>query len=259
MKAALPENESARLDALYRYEILDTLAEKVYDDYALLAAHICQTPIALISLIDKERQWFKAKVGIDVAETSRDVAFCAHAILNDETLIVPDATQDPRFSDNPFVTDDPRIRFYAGAPLKTPDGYNIGTICVVDWKPKQLSAQQADALRALSRAIISEFELRLAERAIGALEMGVAAAHEISQPLTVALGTTEILLAKCGALSPEDLSKRLLRLKAALEETARLARKIQSFQRYVPTEYSGKTKMIDLNEAIKPEKDCAQD
>ncbi|MCS6988603.1 MAG: GAF domain-containing protein [Chloroherpetonaceae bacterium] len=253
MKPPIPKNEQERLNALYRYQILDTLAERIYDDYVNLAANICEVPIATISLIDKDRQWFKAKVGIEASETSRDVAFCAHAILNDEVLIVPDATKDERFCDNPFVIDEPGVRFYAGAPLKTPDGYNIGTICAVDRKPRQLSASQKEALQTLSRLIISQFELRIAERAIGALEMSVATAHELSQPLTVALGTTEILLARFGNLSPDAIAERLSRLKSALGEITRLARKIQSFQRYVPAKYSDETQMIDLNEAAKRE------
>src|SRR6185503_18550241 len=160
MLAAVPADEAARLEALRELEILDSAPEGEFDDLALIASQICDTPISLISLVDRDRQWFKSKVGIDNRETSRDVAFCAHAILQRELFVVPDTTQDPRFSDNPLVKADPRIRFYAGAPLRTPDGYALGTLCVLDRKPRQLTAEQEDALRALSRQVEAQIELR---------------------------------------------------------------------------------------------------
>ncbi|MDE1180198.1 ATP-binding protein [Paraburkholderia sp.] len=159
--APFPPNESARLDALSRLEILDTLPETVFDDIVTLATSICETPIGLVSLIDAERQWFKACIGLDVRETHRDQAFCAHAILApDELLIVEDATRDSRFSANPLVLGAPHIRFYAGAPILTPAGFALGTVCVIDTVPRTLDASQRNALEALARQTGALLELR---------------------------------------------------------------------------------------------------
>lgn len=149
--ARLPRNESERLAALLDSRILDSEQEEDFDALTRLAAHICETPIAAVSLIDDHRQWFKSKVGLDVSETPRDVAFCAHTILESECLVVPDAADDDRFATNPLVTGDPHIRFYAGIPLETSDGFSLGALCVIDRKPRELTTAQRDALDVLSR------------------------------------------------------------------------------------------------------------
>lgn len=161
MKPGIPGNETQRLKALRSYEILDTLAEQAYDDITKLAAHLAATPIALISLVDEQRQWFKSKIGVTASETPRDVAFCAHAILTpDHPLVVEDATVDPRFADNPLVTGEMGVRFYMGVPLVTPEGHAIGTLCVVDRKAREPTRQQLELMEALARQVVTQLELR---------------------------------------------------------------------------------------------------
>ena len=152
--------ENERLASLESLNILDTLPEAAFDEITMLASQICETPIALVSLVDEKRQWFKSRRGLDATETSRDFAFCAHAILEDKTFIIPDSSKDERFHDNPLAMGGPHVVFYAGAPLLSPDGYPIGTICVIDRKPKKLSASQELALRYLSNQITRLLELR---------------------------------------------------------------------------------------------------
>ncbi|MEV6492110.1 GAF domain-containing sensor histidine kinase [Actinoplanes sp. NPDC051633] len=160
MEAPLPANETDRLAALYGLDVLDTEPEKDFDDIVALASHVCGVPMSLVSLIDTDRQWFKARVGTDLIETSRDLSFCAHAILGRDLLVVPDARQDARFCDNPAVTGDGGVRFYAGAPLLTSEGFGLGTLCVVDSEPRRLEVEQLQALRALARQVTSQLELR---------------------------------------------------------------------------------------------------
>jgi len=158
--AAKPENEFQRLEALRRYRILDTAPEQAFDDITFVASQVCGTPIALVSLVDAERQWFKSRHGLDSTETPRDQAFCAHAIGGSDTFVVPDAALDERFHDNPLVTGGPEIRFYAGSPLTTTDGFRLGTLCVIDTEPRGITTANRLILEALARQVCNLLELR---------------------------------------------------------------------------------------------------
>lgn len=161
MAAASPTTEAARIAALNRYAILDSEPEQSFDDLVNLAAHICQTPMAMLSLVDDHRQWFKSKFGVQVRETPKDSSICAHAIQQRDLFIVPDTLKDERFRENPLVTGDPHVRFYAGTPLVNEDGYALGTLCVVDREPRELDPAQKEAISALGRLALRQMELRM--------------------------------------------------------------------------------------------------
>jgi GAF domain-containing protein len=161
MAAPSANSEASRLAALNRYAILDSEPEQSFDDLVILAAHVCRTPMAMLSLVDDHRQWFKSKFGVQVNETPRDLSICAHAIQQGNLFIVPDTLQDERFRHNPLVTGDPHIRFYAGAPLINEDGFALGTLCVVDREPRELDSEQQEAINALSRLALRQMELRM--------------------------------------------------------------------------------------------------
>ncbi|MDT5032010.1 MAG: hypothetical protein QOC94_2181 [Actinoplanes sp.] len=160
MQAPLPANETDRLAALYSLNVLDSGPEQDFDDVVALAANVCDVPMALVTMVDFDRQWFKAQVGTDLTETPRELSFCAHTILGTDLLVVPDAREDSRFADNPAVHVAGGIRFYAGAPLVTTDGYALGALCVLDSRPRRLEIEQLQALRALARQVTAQLELR---------------------------------------------------------------------------------------------------
>lgn len=169
MNPPILPNEAERLRALADYHVLDTRPETAFDDLTALAAQISGCPIALVTLVDASRQWFKSRVGFDKTETSREVSFCAHAIANASSLtVVPDARLDARFADNPFVTEQQGIRFYAGAPLLTPECHALGTLCVIDRTPRNLTPEQLGALRILGRQVSYLLELKRVNRALAA-------------------------------------------------------------------------------------------
>ncbi|NNM53311.1 MAG: GAF domain-containing sensor histidine kinase [Spirochaetales bacterium] len=212
--APLPANEEERLNALKSYEILDTDFDKDYDDLCRMASLVCGCPITLISLIDQERQWFKAVVGLEVRETPRDIAFCSHAILQNQLFIVPDALNDPRFADNPLVTQEPQIRFYAGQPLITSDGYALGTLCAIDRVPRQLTEDQKEALRILAKQVTTNLELRLANQRWRQLNeekdhLLTVVAHDLRSPFSGILGLLSLLAKDISQFSRSDLQTTL--------------------------------------------------
>jgi signal transduction histidine kinase len=218
----IAHNEAIRIKALKSFSILDTFSEKEFDEITLLASIICETPMSLISLIDGDRQWFKSKIGLDIEETSREVSFCGHAILNDGQLFtVEDSRLDERFYDNPLVTGFPNVVFYAGAPLVTSDGFSLGTLCVLDNKPKALTAMQQKAMEVLSNNIISLFELKKAnllleqknielETQRAELDMFAnVAAHDLKSPLKNISSLSEILVEEYGPKLDEEANEML--------------------------------------------------
>lgn len=239
--APRPPNEELRLEALRRYEILDTSPEAEFDEAAAVAAAICQAPIAIVGLIDGERQWYKAKVGVDATEVPREETFCQHALLEQRVMEVPDATKDPRFHDAPAVTGGMGVRFYAGAPLLDESGAALGTLCVIDRKPKELTDAQRQALQSLARLVVAHMRLRIAHRTLAAVagEVRAAAAstgaglsrerqdlvnhisHELRTPLTPMLLQLHVLRQAvrgqpAGQRSLEALERNLARLNEAV-------------------------------------------
>ncbi|HYW64300.1 MAG TPA: GAF domain-containing sensor histidine kinase [Bradyrhizobium sp.] len=199
--ARLHPNEKERLQALRSYGILDTPTEPAFDDITRIASYVCQTPVSVVTLIDEGRQWFKSEVGLGVRETPLNQSICAHAILEHSFLEVPDTTADPRFANNPLVAGPPHLRFYAGALLRTPDGLPIGTICVLDHNPRQLTKEQREVLAALARQVMSQLEFRRALLLSDRLQRNVSrlmavAGHDLKQPLQVMVMAIERVRAK---------------------------------------------------------------
>jgi signal transduction histidine kinase len=222
----IPLNESERLSELYRYNILDTPAEGDFDEIVQLASSLANCPISLITLIDKDRQWFKAKLGMEISETEREVAFCAHCILQNEPLIIEDASKDERFSQNPFVSISEGIRFYAGFPLMTPAGVNLGSLCVVDTKPVKLSESQINALKILARQVVKQMELRLRNDELKRLtEVNNTIISVISHDYRSPLASVKSLLNLIdnSEINAEDLKEWIPQIKESLERALELS------------------------------------
>jgi len=227
--AAKPATEAERLRALRAYEILDTPAEQAFDDLSRVASYICNTPIALVTLIDSDRQWIKAKIGLTVDETTRDVAFCAHTILGREIMEVVDTALDPRFFDNPLVLGAPNIRFYAGMPLVTSDDHALGSLCVIDREPRQLTVLQRDALQALARQVVAQFEAHRNFRRLRDImeqrdELLRVASHDLKSPLQAILSTAEFVESLLASDNHDDAEIRAFA--AMIAERARTMRRL---------------------------------
>lgn len=232
----LPPNEAERLRALHHYRILDTLPEQVYDDLTRMAAQICDAPIALVSLIDAERQWFKSRLGIEEPETDRAISFCAHAVATGEMLMVHDALRDVRFFDNPNVLEDPHVRFYAGAPLRTEAGHALGTLCVIDRRPRELSDSQVAMLQTLSRMVMSQLDLRLllsereqVERARSELVSIVS--HELRTPLTAIRGSLGLIEGGAAGEMPPAISPLVQVARNSTDRLIRLVSDVLDLER----------------------------
>lgn len=207
ISAKLHPEETRRIEELLRYEVLDTEDEKALDELTQLASVICGTSISLISLVDKDRQWFKSRVGLNARETPREIAFCSHAILQEKIFEVPDALEDARFADNPLVTGAPDIRFYAGTPLISTAGMPIGTLCVIDTEPKRLDKKQQLALNTLAKQVISQLELRLHNRQLQRMQKDqkqifAVMSHDLRSPFNGILGLSKILHKNADTLEP---------------------------------------------------------
>ncbi len=225
--AAQPANEAHRLWALRQYDVLDSEREALFDDITSLAACVCEAPIALISLVDVSRQWFKACVGLDASETARSVSFCSHAILQPGVFIVPDTLNDPRFADNPLVIGPPHIRFYAGAPLFTAEGFGLGSLCVIDTKPRALSEAQLKALQIMRNHVLRLFDVRLKVRELAEVNQELdaysyAVSHDLRAPVRAVAGFSHLLRTEHGDTLDEDGRELVANVEQAARRMARL-------------------------------------
>ncbi|MGK0238001.1 MAG: signal transduction histidine kinase [Candidatus Pelagisphaera sp.] len=246
------EDEKNRIAALYRYNILDTEFEKSFDDIAKVAAGLCDTPIALISLVDPERQWFKAACGLGARETSRDIAFCSHAIHGKDVLIVPDTLEDSRFHDNPLVMGDPKIRFYAGAPLITNDGYALGTLCTIDRVPRTLSSEQIKGLEALAREVCVNLELRLQTNTLKAINEGKnrlfsVIAHDLRSPLLSLNSIVDHLEGGFDDMSKDEILEWLKHIKTSANTSLKIADNLLKWACFEDGNFHFDPKEIDMD------------
>jgi len=261
--APIPREEDKRLENLASYQILDTDFDADYDGLTKLASFICQTPIALISLVDSERQWFKSKVGLEVSETPRNHAFCAHAILNkDDVLVVKDTFKDDRFFDNPLVLGNPNIRFYAGAPLISREGYALGTICTIDKIPRELTDDQLNALKSLSKHVIKLLELnksfiQIQDYSRELIQLNSSKdklfsiiSHDIKNPFISILGFSEMLNTDIDSLSKEEIKDISEKIHSTSKNTYNFVENLLHWSLFERGKMEVHLENINLNELI---------
>ena len=251
------KEEKKRVKALNSYSILDSVTEADYDNLTLLAAEICGTPISLISFVDKDRQWFKSSVGLDAKETPVEYSFCAHAINEpNDVFIINDTREDERFHDNPFVTDEPNIIFYAGVPLVTEKGLPLGTLCVADQKPRELNQKQLNALKVLSNQALNLLELRLSkielEKTVQKLEdknvelekFAYIAAHDLKSPLGNISGLTDLFVENYSDSTSADGQEILDLIRSSSDK---LREMIDSLLRYSKSDKNSEKDKTEVN------------
>jgi signal transduction histidine kinase len=253
----IPINEKERLEALLAYQILDTSPEKDFDDIVQLASEICKTPISTITLIDKDRQWFKSKIGLEFNEDPREITFCAHTINSpNQIMIVENALEDERFSDNPLVVGKPNIRYYAGVPLVDPDGFALGSLCVIDSEPRKLNNFQIMALEKLANQVINLLELRrknfllvenhnsLLEKYKDLEQFATIVSHDIKSPLNNIMMLTKLLQENNGSQLDNDGNQMLEYIFKSSEELKKLVDAILQY-------YKNENEFVDLTEKIR--------
>lgn len=254
--AAYPSNEEQRLEELQDLQILDTLAEHEYDAITKLAASVCSTPIALISLIDRDRQWFKSRFGLEAKETPRDLAFCAHAILQNEIFIVEDARKDKRFSDNPLVTGEPNVIFYAGVPLTSSRGHNLGTLCIIDHKPGSLDTAQKESLKLLANQIVELFELRLANLQLKQVATSRSRFlsiinHEMRNPLNIVMGYLDLINEDAKLRKDQNCIDACMQAHAASEQILGMLRDIVDHTSLEAGEFKYRSQTVEVNTLVR--------
>tara|TARA_R110000868_G_scaffold104087_6_gene286290 strand:- start:6490 stop:7683 length:1194 start_codon:yes stop_codon:yes gene_type:complete len=253
--ACLPKNELSRLSELKELKLLDTVEEDAYDAITHLAASICKTPIALVSLVDIDRQWFKSHHGLDARETPRELAFCSHAILQKKIFVIEDATKDPRFLDNPLVIGAPNVIFYAGVPLITRAGHALGTLCVIDNKPGSLSKDQLESLHLLAAQVVSLFELRkanndLVEVAESRTRFLNAINHEMRTPLNIMSGYLDLIAEDATERKDNETLESCNHARSANEQLLGLVRDMIEQTASEAGELTHKPVEIDINQVI---------
>lgn len=265
MKSApLHPEEARRLSVLEEFEVLDSEAESAFDELATIASAICGTPISLISLVDRDRQWFKSRVGLGAAETPREFAFCSHAILQDGVFEISNALQDHRFSDNPLVTGDPNIRFYAGAPLISASGLPLGTLCVIDREPRKLTEVQANALNALSRQVVGQLELRSHARKLERLNSArekvfSVIGHDLRSPFNSILGFARTLAAKADRIEPKEVESMARYILSSSLNVYQLLDELLQWSQQQLGAYSSKLARHDIRELVESDLELIDD